>query len=607
MSYALLALDTDHIKGYVFGTSKLKEIRGASSRIDHLNRVRMDQSVQEIAQKSEFIASKIYACGGAGLFLIESEQAEEQAGKLGREIQQLYRRETGGGASISFAVQPIPYIGTDNIMDVEKLDSNVTMQNVLKLLSWRLRMAKDSLHSGQSQQGSTQVDEDEDDDEQSEQDEMWEDDEIREEWSQQNSTRNMENPFVLAVPSHALLRYCKSCGVNYAEDMRTKLDSLGDEEGPYCYACIEKRAEDKTVKRWMEERALEELDSDRTLWGRILRTFYGPKSAFPPSMPKRPEDLEAIGDSSSSKNYLGLIYADANGMGKAMADKTNLRAVEKFAEQVDDAVFEAMGTALKAHFPLNGETFPFDILLVGGDDIVIVTPAQKALQVAYRLAESFQNLVHPYTLSIGVVLAPIKYPFNLQYQLVNEVLKAAKMGGSTRNAGDGNAWEESYINFVVITGSTSLSYAKVYAGMTSIPEKQEGNGFYATMRPYPLSRFGWLIKQLQKGNQRRLGRTKLHQLREAILKLNRTTTILESLMILGNWRKSGKEEGETDAEFIKKMVLEYDKRGDQEKRQETLFPWYHDRKMSTETMRAYCTPLLDFVELYDFVSPQEVR
>ena len=608
MSYALLALDTDHIKGYVFGTSKLKEIRGASSRIDHLNRVRMDQRAQEIARQGECTATKIYACGGSCLFLIESDQAEELAGKLGREIQQLYRRETGGGASISFAVQPVPYTGTDNIMEVEELDGDVTMQDVLKLLSWRLRLAKDTPHMGQSQLGSVRADEGK---EGEEQDELREDDgeegEIQEERSQQGGTRNMENPFVLAVPFHALLRFCESCGVNYAEDMPPDLDSPGEQEGPYCYTCIEKRAEDKTVKMRMEKRALEELDSDRTLWGRILRTLYGSRSTFPSSIPKRPEDFEAIGDASSSKNYLGLIYADANGMGKAMADKKKLREVKEFAERVDDAVFEAMGTALKAHFPLNGETFPFDILLVGGDDIVMVTPAQKALEIAYRLVESFQKLVHPYTLSIGVVLAPVKYPFNLQYQLVNEVLKAAKMGDSTRTAGDGNAWEEAYINFVAVTGSTSLSYAKVYAGMTSIPDQQEGDGFYATMRPYPLPRFGWLIEQLREGNEHRLGRTKLHQLREAILKRNRTTTILESLMILGNWRKSGKKEGETDAEFIKKMVLEFDKRGVQEKRQETLFPWYHDREMSTATMRAYRTPLLDFVELYDFVSPQEGR
>jgi hypothetical protein len=612
VSYALLALDTDHIKGYVFGTSKLKEIRGASSRIDYLNRTRMNEKAHEIAKENGFKAREIFAYGGSALFLIEANQGqvEERAEDLGRTIQQLYRGSTGGGASISYAVQPIPYTGPEDIMEVENLEGDVTMQNVLKLLGWRLRLAKDSPRMGQSQQDSVRAD-DGAEDEQSEQEDAWEEDDAGDEQSQQDDTpqdqsqqdgaRKVADTFVLAVPSHALLRHCEACGVNYAEDMLPDPESPSEQQELLCYACIAKRKEDRTVKNRMKERALEELNSDRTLWGRILRTLYGSKLASLSSIPKRPEDFDAIGNPSSSKNYLGLIYADANGMGKAMADKENLRAVEKFARQVDNAVFEAMGTALKEHFSLDVETFPFDILLVGGDDIVMVTPAQKAIQVAHRLAERFQEIMPPHTLSVGVVLAPVKYPFNLQYQLVNEVIKAAKMGDAAYDASTGSSHEESYINFVAVTGNTSLNYAKVYAGMTNIPEGHEGDGFFATMRPYPLLRFGWLIKQLQEGNRRGLGRTKLHQLREAILKKNRTTTILESLMILGNWRKSGKREGETDAEFIKNMVNEYDKREDQVKRQETLFPWYLDRKKSTAKMDAYSTPLLDFVELYDFV------
>jgi hypothetical protein len=43
MGFSLVALDTDHIKEYVFGTDKLKEIRGASSLLDYLNRIVMQE------------------------------------------------------------------------------------------------------------------------------------------------------------------------------------------------------------------------------------------------------------------------------------------------------------------------------------------------------------------------------------------------------------------------------------------------------------------------------------------------------------------------------------------------------------------------------------
>ena len=65
---SLVALDTNHIKRYVFATDKLKEIRGASSLLDHLNRRVMDQ----IAAHPAFHAQKVFANGGSGLFLLDA-------------------------------------------------------------------------------------------------------------------------------------------------------------------------------------------------------------------------------------------------------------------------------------------------------------------------------------------------------------------------------------------------------------------------------------------------------------------------------------------------------------------------------------------------------
>jgi hypothetical protein len=105
-----------------------------------------------------------------------------------------------------------------------------------------------------------------------------------------------------------------------------------------------------------------------------------------------------------------------------------------------------------------------------------------------------------------------------------------------------------------------------------------------------------LLKKLRKSNDLRLGRTKLYQLREAILKLDNTRTILESLALLRNWKA-------TERDFIKGMVRELDTRQTEKQRQMgTLFPWYLDGKESSNGFTTYRTPLLDFVELYDFVS-----
>lgn len=554
MSQSLIAFDTDHIKSYVFGTNRLKEIRGASSILDRLNRERTVRIAED------FKATRIYAHGGSALFIVDSDQAEA----LGKAVQKLYHEETGSGASITYAIQSVPDYGAQDIMTAKKLNGNMTMADVLKLLRLRLRLAKDSLQMNMSPGDSSQQD----------------------------------DVFAhIALPSHALLCTCESCGVAYAQDLWRDQEDSDEREGRYCRVCIGKREEDRHVKNRLRNARKTPL-TDETLWGRILLSLG--ESYLPPTspIPQRPKDFNVFREFSHGKEYLGLIYADANSMGRAFDNLETLQEVKELAQRIDNAVFEAMGYAIRTHLPVQGNTFPFDILLVGGDDIVIVTPANKAIQLAHTLAEQFYQFAGEYTLSIGVVLAPVKYPFSLQHALVEETLKAAKKSSAMQalNTSSNDRQEQSRVNFLVVTGNTSLNYEKQYEEMRCKRTAHHKNEFYATLRPYGLADLRWLLDQLKRGNQQRLGRTKLHQLREAILKLNQTTTILESLALLRNWKRD-------EREFIKQMVQTFDTRlTSRQQQMGTLFPWSLDGKESSDNLTIYRTPLLDFIELYDFVS-----
>ncbi|HEY0752689.1 MAG TPA: hypothetical protein VGD98_01825, partial [Ktedonobacteraceae bacterium] len=365
--------------------------------------------------------------------------------------------------------------------------------------------------------------------------------------------------------------------------------------------------EDEAVKSKLRNARQQVASRDQlTLWGRILRTLAEPTDTTNPlytrpyALPEwinRPKDFHAFSTFAGKKDYLGLIYADADGMGQALDKMESLQAIQKFAKMVDDAVFAAMGDALRAHLPAPQEQLPFDILLVGGDDIVLVMPAAQAIQVAATLAERFHFYTQSkHTLSVGVVLAPLTYPFALQRELADETLKAAKKAGAEKKMRGASGLEQSHINFVVVAGNTSLSYSRVYESMHS--RKLTQGEFYATMRPYPLPQFQWLLAQLRLGNEKRLGRSKLHQLRESILKIDRSkaATILEALALLRNCQ-------EEEREFIKSLVREYDIRlTPLQQEKGTLFPWGLDGQRSTDEYSIYLTPLLDFIELYDFVS-----
>jgi len=236
------------------------------------------------------------------------------------------------------------------------------MSAVLEMLRIRLRLAKDGQQVDRSQ-----------DDLEREKDDL----------------RQGNIADVIALPSHALLCTCNSCGVNYAEVMDPA--DPDEPDGRYCRVCKGKRDKNRDNNKELREARKVPL-SVETLWGRVIHSLG--KSYLPPTspLPQRPEDFNVFRQFTHGKDYLGLIYADANNMGKIFAGLTTLQAVKETATQVDKAVFDAMADAVRIHLQVQGDKFPFDILLIGGDDIVIVTPADKAMQVARTLAESLMSI-----------------------------------------------------------------------------------------------------------------------------------------------------------------------------------------------------------------------
>jgi hypothetical protein len=287
------------------------------------------------------------------------------------------------------------------------------------------------------------------------------------------------------------------------------------------------------------------------------------------------------------------------------------------AKLIDDAVYEALHAAVSKHLQVpSGDPprFPFDLLLVGGDDILMVTPATVALDVAITLAQTFRNVTlvgdpkkEGHALSIGVVLAPVSYPFGLLFDLAESTLKYAKKEGAKkaeRSKNELTACGDTFINFMTVTGSTSQDFRTVYASLYEKHGKVSGHKnevqFYATLRPYTVEQLTQLLALIREGKKLALGRTKLHQVREAVLKLNLTSSVTEGLGVLRNWRQKQQE-------FVLRPIYtlggDYQKRYQDDAHPETLFPrvtfpWFAD---GPDTYRTY---LLDFVELYDFVAQE---
>lgn len=576
MGKSLVALDTDHIKQYVFATDKLKEIRGASSILDRLNR----EDMERIVHNADSSAKTIYANGGSGLFLVGTDKADEIRQHIHRE----FHRKTVGGATVTYAVQEIP----DSIKDPERED----IGDVLELLRYRLREAKDS--------------------------------------------QLIQDP--IAFPSQVFMRSCDSCGMRYAEvwdkDERRDPAVQGNR---YCKVCFQKRIEDDAVKGSIKELVSKQKPGRSSpLWEKLIERLRDAGYTLPEGT-DRPDDFNVFHDFGEAKDYIGLIYADANNMGEEIKKFVKLDKLEEFAETVDTAIYQAVCYAIQKHLPVrqlsnqnpsganhssnkNGFPqwmFPFDILLLGGDDLVMVTPASSAMDVALTTAKSFNELTKGwgfegkgYTLSVGVILAPIKYPFGLLQDLAETTLKAAKKRQGKQEKQEepkeSSTYGDTSINFMVVAGSTSHDFDKVYRQMRNKKDIQVSGydskvNFYATLRPYTVEELDILLTAIRTGRNKSLGRTKLHQVREAVLKMNLTTSVGESLSVLRNWKQSQRE-------FVYNHVYRlgdrYQERHKDIEKPGTLFPritfpWFADGD------NIYRTSLLDFVELYDFVASEK--
>lgn len=583
MAKSLVAFDTNHIKHYVFGTDRLREIRGASSILDYLNRFIMTGEAKDAPEPLPYQIIKICANGGGGMFVVESDNPNGGEA-FGKYIQRRFRELTGDGASVTYAVQPL----SDDITvtkggnDENHLIDDPAIVAYVKTLRWLLREKK-------------------------------------------------LTQYPITHPTHPFMRPCNSCGVFYAvpelpelreflEKFDIDLDEEEDSYSPenlYCESCQRKHLRDLQVKIKIKDLVLRENDQakevsrDDYLWEHVIECLEQ-RNYDLSKRPRRPRDFNVFANFKGRKDYFALIYADANGMGKAFDNCNMLKTYHDFAQTVDGAIYQAACAAIAEHLKVKDHvpadqrptTFPFDILLMGGDDVLMAVPATAALDVALTIANVFEEEMRKhypdehYTLSAGVVLAPIKYPFRLLEMLATTTLKAAK--------DDGNG--EPRINFVTVAGSAGETFSKVFETLHT-PSRENGRPvkkqFFATLRPYDPDTLDRLLQTIRKGRRKNLGRTKLHQMREAIMKMNLTTSVSESRAVLMNWRS---DQREYVVDYVHTFANQHlsgtsESQNPESLRYERPFPWFNSGEKGERDI--YRTPLLDFIELYDFVSGEE--
>jgi len=238
-----------------------------------------------------------------------------------------------------------------------------------------------------------------------------------------------------------------------------------------------------------------------------------------------PPDLEAIGDAGRPDGYIGVVYADVNNLGGRVARLRTLSEYRQFAQRVqitlETAVYEALQDALNTK---PREEYPFEVLSVGGDDLLLIVPGQHALPVALKIAQQFEERLglavsppileragwHRYSLdekgkpqprqldyqpdlalSAGAVLAQDHTPIFLLHNLVHELvgLSKAKAKDARREG-----WHGGTVDFLSLK-STPMLASGVSSFRRGALQRRVGNSALClTLRPYTLPELRGLLR-----------------------------------------------------------------------------------------------------------------
>lgn len=140
---------------------------------------------------------------------------------------------------------------------------------------------------------------------------------------------------------------------------------------------------------------------------------------------ERPQELKDLVGS----GYLGLIYADGNGVGAGLGQTESERAA--FFQRNRVLLRRALQKAIDAHCPGSGRA-PLVLLMLGGDDLLVICRANIALPFVVTLCEQLAALQQGdansfvLTLGVGVVVAKHTVPIYRLHAVAEQLASSAK-------------------------------------------------------------------------------------------------------------------------------------------------------------------------------------
>jgi CRISPR/Cas system-associated protein Cas10 (large subunit of type III CRISPR-Cas system) len=361
------------------------------------------------------------------------------------------------------------------------------------------------------------------------------------------------------LPVEPYMRLCDSCGNHPAT--RWAQDESGDW---LCLAC--------SMKREKGHKARTGFFANFVAWS---QSESWQKASLP-------DDLDAIGSLASPPGYVGFIALDGNHVGDLLTELPTIEEYRKFSEGLWKLVQEQTFKSLEKHCAPRDGIAPFEIVLIGGDDVLLITSADVAMEVALDIVQGFeeasQQLLQEVglsgkraklTMAGGVVLAHADFPIPAMHTLAEDLQKSAKRLCAKQK------YQTGAIDFQVVTGSdTDLD-----AMRQGVPHR----------RPYTLGDLRDLLYHIRQLKDADMPTSQLHAMYQALFE-GAVKAQLASIATLGYLgRSKDKTRYNRLRQFFERFGVQLDGQ---------LPPW--DVARGKEEKRLV-SALTDLVELYPFI------
>ena len=286
---------------------------------------------------------------------------------------------------------------------------------------------------------------------------------------------------------------------------------------------------------------------------------------------KEAQSLKEISD--SSKGFVAYIYADGNSMGEYIRTKIKTpQQYQQFSEDIFEATKNSVYLALAKHLEprqlknsssnqqssnKNGDwVHPFEIITIGGDDVLIIVPADKALEIACTIGEKFEELLlakgdryqlapekaqksslcHRYqpetapiskcllSTSMGLLITADDTPIYYAEKLYSQLLKSAKKKAKALKKNSKYDYHGGTVDILTLKSVTMISSnleAFRQEGLTK-PGKPTLK-LYGT--PYTFHELKGLIATVKALKQSKFPRSQLYQIRDFLAQGKRTTIL----------------------------------------------------------------------------------